>query len=438
MKIKELKNKGLDIEWDMIIPAEKIDPILDKKYSELSRNVKIPGFRPGKVPLQIIKKRYSKTVLSETLDGLINDNLRQALIEKKIKPSIQPTVNIESYEEGKDLKLKVIIQKMPVLEKVLFNQITLEKSTLDLEKKDIENTLEDIAKKHERFTPLEKKRKAKNGDLILFDYEGKIKNTIFENGTGKDETVVLGSNKYIPGYEEQMVGLEIGDKKDIYVTFPDDYREKKIAGKKATFTLKIKDIQERVKKVSIDDKLANELGEENLEVLKKKIEEKLLNEFKTLSNLKMRREVVEILLKKIKFEIPSKMFDQEFNFLKSQSKGQTDKEIKDYTNRRVRLGIIISSISEDNKISIEDADLTKAVIDEASKYPGKEKDVVDFYKKNPSMMNNLRGVALEDKVMSFIVNSCKKNEKKCSMNELFNSKFLENEKSMIKNKEKDK
>ena len=125
----------------------------------------------------------------------------------------------------------------------------------------------------------------------------------------------------------------------------------------------------------------------------------------------MRREVVEILLKKIKFEIPSKMFDQEFNFLKSQSKGQTDKEIKDYTNRRVRLGIIISSISEDNKISIEDSDLTKAVIDEASKYPGKEKDVVDFYKKNPSMMNNLRGVALEDKVMNFIVNSCKKMKK---------------------------
>ena len=157
MKIKELKNKGLDLEWSMTIPANEINSILDRKYSELSSNVKIPGFRPGKVPLQLIKKRYSKTVLSETLDGLINDNLRQALIEKKIKPAVQPTVNIESYEESKDLNLKVIIQKMPILEKILLNQITLERSILDLEKKDIENTLEDIAKKHERFAPLKKK-----------------------------------------------------------------------------------------------------------------------------------------------------------------------------------------------------------------------------------------------------------------------------------------
>ena len=438
MKIEEIKKKGLDIEWNLTIPAEKINPILDKKYNDLSQNVKIPGFRPGKVPLNMIRKRYSQNVISETLDALINENVRKALLDKKIRPSVQPSVDIKSYEEGKDLNLKVSIQKMPDLPKINFNQIQIEKSILQIKEKDIENTLDDIAKKHERFSPLKQKREAKNDDLILFDYLGKIDGKVFENSEGKDETVVIGSKKYIPGYEEQMVGLKIGDNKEIEVTFPDDYRDKKIAGKKAKFSLTIKDIQEKVKNVPIDDQLAKELGEENLKILKKKIEEKMLQEFKTLSNLKMRRQAVEILLKNNKFELPSKMLEQEKNFLKSQSKEKKEKEIDDYANRRVKLGIIISSVAETNSIVIEDSDLTKAVIDEASKYQGKEKEVVEFYKKNPEMMNNLRGVALEDKVMNFIVNSCKKIEKKCSMDELFNSEFLKDEKSMIKKKENNK
>tara|TARA_B100000287_G_scaffold52310_1_gene46149 strand:- start:1319 stop:2635 length:1317 start_codon:yes stop_codon:yes gene_type:complete len=438
MKIEEIKKKGLDIEWNLTIPAEKINPILDKKYNDLSQNVKIPGFRPGKVPLNMIRKRYSQNVISDTLDALINENVRKALLDKKIRPSVQPSVDIKSYEEGKDLNLKVSIQKMPDLPKINFNQIQIEKSILQIKEKDIENTLDDIAKKHERFSPLKQKREAKNDDLILFDYLGKIDGKVFENSEGKDETVVIGSKKYIPGYEEQMVGLKIGDNKEIEVTFPDDYRDKKIAGKKAKFSLTIKDIQEKVKNVPIDDQLAKELGEENLKILKKKIEEKMLQEFKTLSNLKMRRQAVEILLKNNKFELPSKMLEQEKNFLKSQSKEKKEKEIDDYANRRVKLGIIISSVAETNSIVIEDSDLTKAVIDEASKYQGKEKEVVEFYKKNPEMMNNLRGVALEDKVMNFIVNSCKKIEKKCSMDELFNSEFLKDEKSMIKKKENNK
>ena len=214
-KIEEIKNKGLDIEWNMTIPADKINVILDKKYQELSQNIKIPGFRPGKVPIAIVKKRYSKSVMSEILDNLINDNLREVLLEKKIRPSVQPTVNVKSYEEGKDLSLNVVIQKMPDIKKIDLSEFKIEKSILQVSDADIQNTLDDIAKKHERFSPLKNKRAAKNGDLILFDYEGKIDGKAFDKNTGKDETVVLGSNKYIPGYEEQMVGLNINEEKDI-------------------------------------------------------------------------------------------------------------------------------------------------------------------------------------------------------------------------------
>ena len=437
MKIEEKKNKGLDLEWKVLIPSSFINPKLDEKYKDLAKNVKIPGFRPGKVPVNIIKKRFSQSVISEILDTVINENLRNAFLDKKIRPSVQPSVDIEKYEEGKDLSLNVKIQKMPEVKDFDLKTISLEKSNLNIKEEDINNTLNDIAKKHERFTPLTKKRSSLDGDLVLFDYEGKIDNKRFENGSGKDETVVLGSNKYIPGYEEQMVGLNIGDDKEIKVKFPDDYREKSLAGKDASFHIKIKDIQERVKKIAIDDQLAKEVGEKSLQNLKEKIQDKMNNEFKTLSFLKMRRQATELLLKKLNFELPSRMVDDEINFLKSNSKDKKEKEIEDLAKRRVKLGVIISSISEKNKIIVEDSDLTKSVVEEAKKYPGQEQQVVKFYKENPSMMNNLRGVALEEKVMNFVVNSCKKIEKKCTMDELFNSDFLKEEKSEISRKKKE-
>ena len=437
MKIEEKKNKGLDLEWKVLIPSSSINPKLDEKYKDLAKNVKIPGFRPGKVPVNIIKKRFSQSVISEILDTVINENLRNAFLDKKIRPSVQPSVDIEKYEEGKDLTLNVKIQKMPEVKDFDLKTISLEKSNLNIREEDINNTLNDIAKKHERFAPLTKKRSSLDGDLVLFDYEGKIDNKKFENGSGKDETVVLGSNKYIPGYEEQMVGLNIGDDKEIKVKFPDDYREKSLAGKDASFHIKIKDVQERVKKIAIDDQLAKEVGEKSLQNLKEKIQDKMNNEFKTLSFLKMRRQATELLLKKLNFELPSRMVDDEINFLKSNSKDKKEKEIEDLAKRRVKLGIIISSISEKNKIIVEDSDLTKSVVEEAKKYPGQEQQVVKFYKENPSMMNNLRGVALEEKVMNFVVNSCKKIEKKCTMDELFNSDFLKEEKSEISRKKKE-
>ena len=437
MKIEEKKNKGLDLEWKVLIPSSFINSKLDEKYKDLAKNVKIPGFRPGKVPVNIIKKRFSQSVISEILDTVINENLRNAFLDKKIRPSVQPSVDIEKYEEGKDLTLNVKIQKMPEVKDFDLKTISLEKSNLNIKEEDINNTLNDIAKKHERFAPLTKKRSSLDGDLVLFDYEGKIDNKKFENGSGKDETVVLGSNKYIPGYEEQMVGLNIGDEKEIKVKFPDDYREKSLAGKDASFHIKIKDVQERVKKIAIDDQLAKEVGEKSLQNLKEKIQDKMNNEFKTLSFLKMRRQATELLLKKLNFELPSRMVDDEINFLKSNSKDKKEKEIEDLAKRRVKLGIIISSISEKNKIIVEDSDLTKSVVEEAKKYPGQEQQVVKFYKENPSMMNNLRGVALEEKVMNFVVNSCKKIEKKCTMDELFNSDFLKEEKSEISRKKKE-
>ena len=441
MKIEELKKtKDLDIEWKVTIPAPEINSELDKKYLEIQKDIKIPGFRQGKVPLNIIKDRYSKNVLPEVTDKVINKNLTKAILEKKLKPAVQPKVDIDKYEEGGDISLNVSFQLMPEISDIDIKSFTVEKSKLKITEEDIKNSLEDISKKHERFTPLTKKRKSILGDLVLFDYIGKIKDKEFSGGSGKDETVVLGSNKYIPGYEDQMVGLNINDKKAVKVKFPDDYRTKELAGKDAVFDIKIKDIQERVKKVPIDDKLATEVGEKSLNELKNKIREKMQNDFQTLSNLKMRREASEILLKSSKFNIPSKMIDSEFNFLKSNSNDKKfdEKNTKKLAERRVKLGLIINSIAEKNNIVVEESDLTKAVANEASRYPGQEKQVVEFYKQNPNLMQNLRGVAMEEKVMLYVVNSCKKKDKECTIEELFKSDFLKEENEQIKQNKGDK
>ena len=439
MRIDELKSKGLDVEWNITVPANVIKIKISEKYEKISSSIKLPGFRPGKVPLNIIKQRYSKSIMPEVLDEVVNDTLKNAVLKKKLKPSVQPKVDVKKFEEGSELIFNVSFQIMPEIEKVDLKKIIVEKPFLEIESDDLERTLKELANKHERFEPIKNKRASKKNDLILFDYEGLINGKPFNGNKGENETVVLGSNKYIPGYEDQMIGLELNQKKDITVTFPKDYRMKDIAGKKAIFSLKIKDIQEKVKDIKIDNQLAKELGEKDLDSLKLKIREKMNNDYEQYAKLKVRRELTDKILDLHKFDIPSRMVEDEINFLKSQAKDKSDEDINKLAERRVKLGLILNSIGGTNNIEVSDQDLTKAVVAEAQKYPGEEKKVVDFYKKNPQMMNNLRGVAFEEKVIDFIANVCSVTKKKYSFDELFSTNELKNEKKLIdSNKKKDK
>ena len=436
MKVEEIKTKGLDVEWNVTVPAVKINEKINERYLKIAGTVKLPGFRPGKVPMNIIKQRYSASILPEVLDEVVNSSLKEVVVEKKIQPSVQPKVDIKKFEEGSELVFNVSFQKMPDIKEIDLKKITVEKPVLEIEDKDIKKALTELADKHERFEPLKAKRNAKKGDLVLFDYEGKINNKSFEGNKGVNETVVLGSNKYIPGYEEQMIGIAVDEEKDINVTFPNDYRVRDIAGKEATFNLKIKDIQSKVKNVAIDEKLAKEMGEKDLESLKKKIRDKMMSDYNQFSSLKVRREITEKVLSASKFDIPSKMIEEEIKFMKSQDSKKSDKEIKELATRRVKLGLILNSIGKNNKIEVNDKDLTQAVVSEAQKYPGDEKKVVDFYQKNPQMMNNLRGLAFEEKVLNFISNVCILKPKNYTFDDLFNTKQLEPEKNLVKNKKK--
>ena len=258
MKVEEVKTKGLDVEWNVTVPAVKINEKINERYVKIAGTAKLPGFRPGKVPMNIIKQRYSASILPEVLDEVVNSSLKEVVVEKKIQPSVQPKVDIKKFEEGSELVFNVSFQKMPNIKEIDLKKIIVEKPVLEIEDKDIKKALTELADKHERFEPLKVKRNAKKGDLVLFDYEGKINDKSFEGNKGVNETVVLGSNKYIPGYEEQMIGIAVDEEKNINVTFPSDYRIEDIAGKEAIFNLKIKDIQSKVKDIAIDEKLAKE------------------------------------------------------------------------------------------------------------------------------------------------------------------------------------
>ena len=436
MKIDEIKSKGLDREWNVTIPADVINKKLLEKYTKILNTVKLPGFRPGKVPLNIIKQRYSQSIMPEVLDEVVNKSLKEAVIERNLKPSVQPKVDIKKFEEGNELIFNVTFQIMPVIKTIDLKTINIEKPYLEITEKDLEKTLQELANKHERFEPLKVKRKAKKNDLILFNYTGSVNGKEFKGNKGENETVVLGSKKYIPGYEEQMEGTEIGEKKKIKVTFPSDYREKSLAKKEAEFVLEIKDIQSKVKTINIDNQLAVEMGEKDLESLKNKIKDKMNNDYEQYAKLKVRRELTDEILKLHRFQIPSRMIEEEEKFLETQAKDKTKKEVRDFAERRVKLGLIINAIGEENKIEITDQDLTKSVVAEAQKYPGEEKKVVEFYQKNPQMMNNLRGVAFEEKVIDFISNACSIKQKKCSFDELFNTEQLKDEKKVIVSKKK--
>ena len=229
MTLEEKKSKGLDIDWKITIPADEINAKINEEIVKIIKTLSLPGFRPGKVPFNIAKQKYIGSITQKVLDEAINSNLKKNILDKNIQPSVQPNVTVDKYEDGGDLIFSATFQKMPKVPDLDLKKITIEQSELNFNDTDLNQSLEDIAKNHERFIPLIKKRKSKNGDLINFSFEGKINNKEFKGSKGDNETVVLGSKKYIPGYEEQMCGMEIGKKKEIIVIFQDDYREKNIA-----------------------------------------------------------------------------------------------------------------------------------------------------------------------------------------------------------------
>ena len=465
MKITKKASKGLKKEFNIVVSSKEIEEKINDKLSEIAASARIPGFRPGKIPTSILKARIGKEVTGEVLQSSIDEATKKAIQDENLKPVSKPSIEIDKYDEGSDLKAKLSLEIMPEIKHIDLSKIKLNKPIADVSDKDVKEALDRLAKQNQQTVPLKKARKSKTGDTLVIDFEGKMNNVPFEGGTGKGHHLSLGSQSFIPGFEEGLVGKEVGSETKLNLSFPKDYGMEKLSGKKVTFDIKIHEIRE-ASEVVINDDFAKGLGMPSLKDLKKAISDQISNEHLLASRSKMKKSLLDILDEKHNFELPEGMLEQEYNSVcTSLNKDSSDKkgthdhdhthdhphedkhkpdekmskeeklDAKNIAHRRVKLGLLMGEIGRTNNLDVTDEEINQAVMKEAQKYPGQEKQVMDYFKNNKEASQNLAGPLFEEKVFDFICEMADLKEIKVSVSELYNDQETEKKPKKLKKSE---
>lgn len=432
MQVKQLKEDGLNHELEVTVKAGEITKRVDARLAEVSKTIKMPGFRPGKVPMAMMKQKYGKAVMGEVLESAVNETSQEALKKQDITPALQPKIEVKSFDEGKDLVYTMAIEVLPKIKVKDYKGFKLTKLVAKADDKAIDDALERIAAMRKTTKPIEGKRATKSGDTVVIDFRGRTADDNVEQPgmAAEGHHLELGAGQFIPGFEDQLTGKKAGDDVEVKVTFPEAYGSAELAGRDAIFDVKIHAIHESVDAV-IDDAFAESLGMEDLKALRKAVEEQTNQEFGNHTRMKLKKELLDQLDEEHSFDIPQGMKDIEFENimhqvkLDNQQRGVSDEptdeekeELQDIAERRVRLGLVLSEIGKENNIQVADAELQKAVIGEAQKYPGQEKEVFDYFAKNRDALESLRAPLYEDKVVDFIIELADVKEKEVSAEEL--------------------
>ena len=464
MAITETLSEGLKREFEVVITSAEIDILVNEKLVGIAKEAKLPGFRPGKVPISVVKNRFGKQVLGEVVRETIDNASKETMDSNKLTASSQPKIEIISFEEGEDLKAKLSVEIMPNFEIPELSSLEIIKPVVEIVDKDINDAVEKIAKENIGTNLIKKNRAAKLGDTLVIDFLGKVDDVAFEGGEAKGHNLKLGSNSFIPGFEDGLVGA-IKDKTiSVKVTFPLDYQAKNLAGKEAVFETTVNEIREDAK-LEINDEFAKTLGMESLEVLKNAVSEQLKKQHDEASRQKAKRDILDKLANAVSFELPETLEKEEYASIckamnpnakpdqdqdqdqdlpapdKGMSKAEKD-DASEISKRRVRLGLLLSEIGRKNNIKVEEEDTRNAMMKEIQKYPGQEKEVMEYFKKNPDAQQQLAGPVFEDKIIDFILELAKVKEKIVSIEELYKSEELdlnkEAEKAKKSNKASDK
>lgn len=434
MQVTETKNEGLSREFSITVPADELERKVEDRLAEVGQKVNIPGFRPGKVPMKILKQRYGDSVLGEVLEQTVSEASQSVMTERELKPAMQPKIEITSFEKGSDLVYTMGVELMPEIEPADFSKIEVTKLTPKISDEEVDQALEGIANDYRSSEPIEEDRPLKEGDVAVIDFVGKVDGEAFEGGSAEDYRLELGSGRFIPGFEDQLVGAKKGAAIEVKVKFPEEYGSEQLAGKDATFDVTVKDI-EAFKDTAIDDEFAKSLGMESLDQLKDMIRERLAGDYNELARGKMKRELLDKLYEAHDFPVPDGMVEQEFSqiwdqFEKAREQGQIDdedkekdeetlkQEYRDIAHRRVQLGLLLSHVGEKAGIEVTQDELNRAVVKEAQRYPGQERQVFEAYSKNPELMGQLRAPIFEDKTIDYIVEQAKVEEKEVPVDEL--------------------
>jgi trigger factor len=436
MEIKEVKSEGLSREYNVTIKAADFDVAVENKLKSISKSVAMAGFRAGKVPFAMVKKKYQANAMSEALDDLLRDGVNEVLKEKDLRPVFTPDVDLKKFEEGKDIEFTVSMDVMPVIEVKNLSDLEVEKLVAEVPAEEIEKAINYMAESHRDSAKVEEDRETKKGDIAVIDFVGSIDGVEFPGGKGEAYPLELGSNSFIPGYEDQLIGKKVGDVVDVKATFPQEYHAKDLAGKEALFVTTIKEIRE-IKKTEVNDDFAKSMGEENLDKLKDTVKDRIAKDYDYASKMKLKRSLLDVLDKAYNFDVPNKLVDMEYEGIVKQyeaakknnqldedekSKKEEDllKEYKEIAVRRVKLGLLLAEVGNTAKVEVNQEDINKAIMNEAQRYPMQAKAIFDFYLKNKEAIERLRTSVYEEKVIDYVLSQVKTTEKTVSVEELYN------------------
>ena len=435
MNYKEEKAKGLNKKYSVTISAADFAAAVDKKLSEVSKNIKLPGFRAGKAPKNMIEQKYRPSVLGEVLDDMIRDATNEVIEKNNLRPAMTPDVKIEKFKDGEDISFTIETEVLPEISLGDFSKISLKKYTAKVPAEEIEKAIKYMSDSRRDTVKVEKNRAAKKGDVVVIDFVGSIDGVEFQGGKGNAYPLELGSNSFIPGYEDQLIGHKAGETVDVKTTFPKEYHAKDLAGKEALFVTTIKEIRE-YKPVEVNDEFAKSMGASDLADLKSKIESRISEDYESTSRIKLKRDLLDVLDKEYNFEVPQKLIDAEYSSIEKQyqnakaqnrldesEKNRDEKDVlaeyKEIALRRVKLGLLLSEIGSNAKLTVTADDVNKAIMNEAKKYPGQEKAVFDFYLKNQQAVESLKAPAYEEKIVDYVLSKAKLTDTEVSVAELY-------------------
>ncbi len=435
MKITQTKTKGLSHSFKIVVSVEEFSTETAKRLGSIASQAKLPGFRPGKAPLNVIEQKYGQAVRSETAEHFIQQGIQKALEDNKLRSATNPKVDVTTFENNKDFEFTVDAEVLPEIKPIDFSKIEIQKLTAEVTDKEINDALNRLALSRRETEVVNEKRKTQKGDIIVIDFVGSMNGKEFRGGKGSDYYLELGSNTFIPGFEEQLTGINVPGKATVNVTFPKNYHAKEMAGKDAVFDVTIKELR-KIKNPEINDDFAKAFGKDSLDALKELVKEELTKEYDKVSNIHLKRALLDALEEKSDFEAPVTLVDMEFNaiwkqFEEAKKQGTIDEEEKntpeeklkkDYkaiAERRVKLGLLLAEIANENNITLSQKDVSNALATEARRYPGQEKKVLEFYSKNQRALEALKAPLFEEKVIAFITDKVKLNLKKLSVEELY-------------------
>ncbi len=437
MIVTETSADGLKREFKVVVQKEDIETRILGRLEEMRKTVNMRGFRPGKVPVSLLRKRFGGSVRGEILEEALSQTSAQALAEKGVRAVMQPKIAEVKFDEGEDLEYTMAVELMPDIAPKDFRDIKLKRQSAEVGDQDVDGAIERIAAGHKNFVPVKRARRAKKGDALEIDFVGKIDGAAFEGGSGTGHVIELGSNTFVEGFEDQLVGAKPGDHLEVKITFPENYVNAELAGKYAVFEVDVKELK-KAEPVAIDEAFAKQHGFDDLAAMRALIKEQIERDFAAVSRAKLKRALLDVLSEDYDFPVPPGMLDIEFaaiwhgitqakeqNRLDSSDVGRSDDELRaDYraiAERRVRLGLLLSEVGRLNNITVEPEEVNRAIMAQARARPGQEDKVIQYYRENPEALNEVRAPLLEDKVVDFILEMAEVTDEKVTAEKLMYS-----------------